>query len=58
MQATVLSALDLAMKRSTMSHKFIFARPTALGTARPDPGTSLLDSLSIISMTFHADGFA
>ena len=58
MQATVLSALDLAMKRSTTYHKSIGARPTELGTTRLEPGTSLLDSMSIISMTAHADGFA
>lgn len=51
MQATVLSALVLAMMRSTTYHKSIGARPTELGT-------SLLDSMSVISMTFHGDGFA
>ena len=58
MEATVLSALDLAMKRSTTYHKSIGARPTELGTARLEPSTSLLDSLSAIRMTFHRDGFA
>ena len=34
MQATVLSALDLATKRRTMYHRIIGAMPTELDTAR------------------------
>lgn len=58
MQATVLSALDLAMKRSRTYRKIIGARPTELDTARLKTGTSSLDSLSTICMTSHGDGSA
>ena len=54
MQATVLSALDLATKRSTTYHRIIGARPMELDIARLKPGTSLLNPLSSISMTSHA----
>ena len=39
MQATVLSALDLATKRSTTYHRIIGARPIEMGIASLKPGT-------------------
>lgn len=58
MQATVLLALDLAMKRSTTYHRLTGVRLIEMDTARLEPGTSSLDFVNTISTTSHADGFA